>query len=133
VTLVIDASVVAAALIDSTSTGTWSRDRLADEDLAAPHLMPAEAANVLRRAELRGDVSPDLASMAYTDLPAISVELFSFEPFAARVWQLRANITPYDAWYVALAETLEASLVTLDHRLAGANGPTCRFSTPPLP
>jgi predicted nucleic acid-binding protein len=94
--------------------------------------MPAEAANVLRRAEIRGDVSPDIASIAYADLLAVSVELFSFEPFAARVWQLRANLTPYDAWYVALAETLNTRLATLDRRLSSATGPTCELETPPL-
>ena len=131
-TLVVDASVMAAALIDATSSGRWARGRLADDDLAAPHLMPAEAANVLRRAELRGDVSPDVAAIAYTDLLALSVELFSFEPFATRVWQLRANITPYDAWHVALAETLNTRFATMDRRLTSATGPTCQFETPPL-
>jgi predicted nucleic acid-binding protein len=94
--------------------------------------MPAEATSVLRRAELLGDVSPDVASIAYADLLSVSVELFSFEPFAARVWQLRANLTPYDAWYVALAETLNTRLATLDRRLSSATGPTCEFETPPL-
>jgi predicted nucleic acid-binding protein len=132
VTLVVDASVVAAALVDTGAVGRWAEDRLAGDDLAAPHLMPAEAANVLRRAEIRGDVSPDVASIAYADLLSVSVELFSFEPFAARVWQLRANLTPYDAWYVTLAETLNTRLATLDRRLSSAIGPTCEFETPPL-
>lgn len=123
---------MAAALVDTGPVGRWAEGRLADDDLAAPHLMPAEAANVLRRAEIRGDVSPDIASIAYADLLAVSVELFSFEPFAARVWQLRANLTPYDAWYVALAETLNTRLATLDRRLSSATGPTCELETPPL-
>ncbi|MGH8951630.1 MAG: type II toxin-antitoxin system VapC family toxin [Acidimicrobiia bacterium] len=130
-TLVVDASVVVAALVDTGSVGLWAEDRLADDALAAPHLMPAEAANVLRRAEHRREISADTAAVAYADLGEISVELFSFEPFAERVWQLRANVTPYDAWYVALAETLDTHFATLDHRLAAAAGPTCTFETPP--
>lgn len=130
-TLVVDASVVASALVDTGPVGRWAEDRLAGDRLAAPHLMPAEAANVLRRAELRDEVSVDVAAIAYADLFDLSVELFAFEPFAGRVWQLRDNITPYDAWYVALAEYLDSSLVTLDRRLAAAAGPTCEFDTPP--
>ena len=130
-TLVVDASVVAAALVDTGPVGRWAEGRLADDRLAAPHLMPAEAANVLRRTEQRGEVTSDVAAMAYVDLIDLSVELFGFEPYADRVWQLRDNITIYDAWYVALAEYLDCSLVTLDRRLSTATGPTCTFITPP--
>jgi predicted nucleic acid-binding protein len=58
------------------------------------------------------------------------LELFSFEPFAERVWVLRHNVTSYDAWYVALAEVLRLPLATLDERLVKAKGPTCNFLTP---
>jgi predicted nucleic acid-binding protein len=129
-TLVLDASVVVAALIDSGPEGTWAEELLASDDLAAPHLMPVEAANILRLAALAGDVSQDSASMAHADLLALPVELFPYEPFAPRVWQLRAGVTAYDAWYVALAEELGVALATLDLRLARAPGPRCRFVTP---
>jgi len=131
VTAVVDASVVVAALVDSGSLGHWAEERLAGDRLAAPHLMPVEAANVLRRAELSGDLSADVAALAYADLLDLSVDLFTFEPFAGRVWQLRASITAYDAWYVALAEALDTNLATLDRRLAATAGPTCGFDTPP--
>jgi predicted nucleic acid-binding protein len=81
-------------------------------------------------AALAGDVSQDSASMAHADLLALPVELFPYEPFAPRVWQLRAGITAYDAWYIALAEELGVALATLDLRLSRAPGPRCRFVTP---
>ncbi len=129
-TLVADASVVAAALVDSGPDGTWAERILESDDLAAPHLMPAEVANILRRAFLAGEISDDTASLAYADLLALDVELFPYEPFAERVWDLRANVTAYDAWYVAVAETLGARLATLDTRLSRASGPRCRFAIP---
>jgi predicted nucleic acid-binding protein len=65
------------------------------------------------------------------DLQRLSVELFPYGPLAERIWELRANVTPYDAWYVALSEELGVPLLTLDGRLARAPGPTCRFELPP--
>jgi len=129
VTLVIDASVVVAALIDNGPEGTWAEQMLSSDDLAAPHLMPVEAANILRLAARAGDISQDSASLAHGDLMALPVELFPYEPFASRVWELRMNVTAYDAWYVALAETLDSGLATLDRRLTLASGPRCEFRT----
>ena len=93
--------------------------------------MPAEAANILCRAAATGDISADVASMAHADLLDLRVELFPYAPFAARVWELRDNVAFYDAWYVALAESLGSSVATLDLRLARATGPRCSFETPP--
>jgi len=129
VTLVVDASVVVAALIDNGPEGTWAEQMLSSDDLAAPHLMPVEAANILRLAARAGDISQDSASLAHGDLMALPVELFPYEPFAPRVWELRMNVTAYDAWYVALAETLDSGLATLDRRLTLASGPRCEFRT----
>ena len=92
--------------------------------------MPAEVTNVLRRAVRSGDLSADAAAMAQADLLALRMDLFPYEPFASRVWELRENVTAYDAWYVALAESLDASLATLDVRLSRASGARCRFRTP---
>ena len=130
-TVVVDASVVAAALLDSGPVGTWAEAVLVAGPLIAPHLMPAEVANVLRRAVLAADVSPEAAGLAYADLIELPVQLLPFEPFAARVWALRNTVTAYDAWYVALAESFGAELATLDSRLARASGPGCAFLTPP--
>ncbi len=129
-TLVADASVVAAALVDSGPDGTWAEQLLESDQLVAPHLMPAEVANILRRAARVGDISDDVASLAHADLLALRVALFPYEPFAGRVWELRANVTAYDGWYVALAETLDARLATLDLKLSRAIGPRCAFAVP---
>ncbi len=128
--MVLDASVVTAALIDNGPAGQWAEEMLVSGPIAAPQMMPAEVANVLRRAALAGRVSADAASLAHADLQALRVDLFPYWPFADRVWALRTNVTSYDAWYVALAEYLSCPLVTFDARLAGAAGPTCAFRTP---
>ena len=130
-TLVADASLVVSALVDGGAAGAWAEGLLAAEPLAAPHLMPAEAANVLRRAAARGDISPDVAALAHADLLDLRVELFPYPAFAARAWELRETITVYDAWYVALAEFLGAPVGTLDRRLARSTGPRCEFRVPP--
>ena len=130
-TLVVDASVVVAALIDSGPVGSWAEDQLAARPLAAPHLMPGEVANILRRSALSGEISADTASLAHQDLLSLPLELFAYSMCAGRVWELRANVTAYDAWYAALAETLDAALATLDVKLSRAAGPRCTFVLPP--
>jgi predicted nucleic acid-binding protein len=131
VTRVIDATALVAALVDSGADGSWAERELIDDHLAAPHLLPVEVTNILRRAVLAGEVSEDVASLAVADLLALRVELFPFEPLATRVWELRGSITSYDAWYVALAEQLEAPVVTLDRKLSRAPGLRCTFRVPP--
>lgn len=128
--LVVDASVLVAALVDRGPDGEWAGGVLTDHDLAAPHLMLVEAANILRRAALTGDITADAASLAHGDLLDLRIDLWPYAPLAERCWQLRANVTIYDGTYVALAELLDAPLATLDRRLAGAPGPRCRFTTP---
>lgn len=127
---VVDASVVVAALIDGGALGGWAETVLRSSPLAAPHLMPVEAANILRRAVLAKDVSAGAAGLAHSDLLALRVDLYPYAPFAPRVWEFRLNLTAYDSWYVSLAETLGWPLATLDVKLTGAPGPRCRFLTP---
>ena len=129
-TVVVDASTVVAALIDSGPDGQWAEQFLGAGDLAAPHLMPVEVTNILRRSALKGLVSNDVAALALADLGEIRVEFFEFAPFASRVWELRDSLTSYDAWYVALAEAVSAPVATLDDRLSRAAGPRCGFLTP---
>jgi len=129
-TLVVDSGFVVAALVDSGAVGTWADRLLGSDDLAAPHLMPIEVANILRRSMLAGQISTDTAALAHADLLRLRVELFAYEPFAQRVWELRENVTSYDGWYVALAESLNAPIATVDLRLAKATGPRCTFLTP---
>ena len=129
--LVVDSGIVVAALVDSGPAGTWADELLGRLELAAPHLMPVEAANILRRASLAGEISVDTAPMAHADLLALRLELFGYEPFARRTWELRENVTIYDGWYVALAESLGVTLATIDLKLTRAVGPRCSFLTPP--
>ena len=131
-TLVVDASMVVAGLTDSGADGRWAESLLAGEALAAPHLMLVEAANILRRAAQAGDISADVASLAHTDLLDLRVEFFPYQPCAARVWELRENVTSYDGWYIAIAELLDAPLATLDGHLANSPGPRCQFLLPPV-
>ena len=100
-TLVVDSSVVVAALVGTGGDGMWATSLLSSEPLAAPHLMPVEVTNVLRRTARAGNISDDIASLAHGDFLQLRVELFPYEPFAERVWDLRENLTAYDAWYVA--------------------------------
>jgi predicted nucleic acid-binding protein len=234
-TVVVDASVVVAALSSGGAAGGWAESVLAGEPLAAPHVLPVEAASILRRAERGGDISADAASLAYADLGRLRVEYFPYAPFAERIWELSAalpdshlqqmellqrvrsgaadaqtfrkrielqmdqlqkesdrrdnqarqalsqgredlaraalqskaslqaqlndlqaqidavdlakteattrpgaarqadpaNLSCYDAWYVALAEFLGVKLATLNARLARAPGPCCGFWLPP--
>lgn len=129
--LVCDASAVVTALLDSGAGGAWLAGRLAAAELCAPEVLPFECANVIRRHELSGLIGPRIAAQAHSDLLDLPVELFRYELLAQRVWQLRHNLTNYDAAYVALAEALDAPLVTLDRRLAQAPGIGCRVETPP--
>ncbi len=126
----VDASVVVSALADSGPVGQWSETVLRQESLAAPMVLAAEATNVLRRAEIAGQLAAPITAQSFADLMALPIQQYQFETVSTRVWELRASVTAYDAWYVALAEALEAPLATLDERLARAPGPRCRFLTP---
>jgi len=128
--MVVDASVVIAALVGTANVGEWAESLLLDGPLHAPHLLPAEVANMLRRAVQAGDVSADAAVLAHADLLDLRIQLYPYAPFAVRVWELRNHVTSYDAWYVALAEFLDMPLATLDGRLARAAGPRCQFRRP---
>jgi predicted nucleic acid-binding protein len=127
---VVDASVLVKALVDAGPDGEWAEAIVAGGPLHAPELALAETTNILRRLERAKEITTAEASAAYEDLLQLNVELFAFEPFAERVWELRHNLTSYDAWYVALAEALRLPLATLDERLAKAKGPACEFLTP---
>lgn len=129
-TRILDASVVVAALVDGGEVGRWAEEMLLGDHLAAPHIMPSEVANLLRRSVLAGEISLDAATLAHVELQIFPVDLFPYGPVASRVWELRENLTAYDAWYVALAELLDAELATLDERLARASGPACGFRLP---
>jgi len=125
--VVVDASVLAPALVDDGRDGDTARARLGDESLAAPELIDLETASVIRRLHLGGQLDGRRASLALTDLTDLPLHRAPHRPLLARCWELRQNITVYDAAYVALAELLDLVLVTADRRLANAPGLRCRI------
>jgi predicted nucleic acid-binding protein len=129
-TTVVDASVIVAWLVHGGDAGAWAERIVLGGELAAPHHLPVEVANVLRRAVLAGQVGPDAASLAHADLLDLPLTYVPYAPLAERAWELRSTVTSYDAAYVALAEELAAPVATLDRRLAAASGPRCAFLVP---
>ncbi|MHB8252738.1 MAG: type II toxin-antitoxin system VapC family toxin [Acidiferrobacter sp.] len=128
--IVVDSSAIVAALIDTGPIGDWAEDIINGQAIYAPELVHAETTNVLRRLELAKQITTPEANGAQQDLMQLKIELFPFEPFADRIWELRHTVTSYDAWYVAVAEGLGFPLATLDERLAKAAGPRCKYLTP---
>ena len=131
--VVVDSSVVIAALIDTGPDGVWAEEVIDDQLLYAPELVRVEVVNVLRRLERAEQITTAEANGAQEDLTQLEVEQFPFEPFSDRIWELRHTVTAYDAWYVAVAEELGYPLATLDRRLARTAGPKCKFLTPDSP
>jgi len=123
--IVVDASVVAVALGDDGSDGRRLRARLRGERLLAPQLMDLEVLSVWRRLVSVEAMTPRRARLAVDDLAAIPVERAPHDKLTRRCWELRHNLTAYDAAYVALAEILEITLVTADRRMANAPGLRC--------
>jgi predicted nucleic acid-binding protein len=121
--IVTDASVVLELLL-RTQAAEGIEARLFDprETLHAPHLLDVEVAQVLRRYAARGEITAARGSLTLGLLARLPVARYAHEPLLARMWALRANMTAYDAAYVALAEALGATLVTRDERLAAAPG-----------
>lgn len=128
--IVIDASAMVGALIDRGPAGEWAEELLRAE-LASPHLLPVEVANTMRRLVRAGELMEAVAALALGDLADLGVDHLPFDHVAERVWELRENLSAYDAWYVATAELLEVPMATLDRRLARSPGPRCAFLTPP--
>jgi predicted nucleic acid-binding protein len=128
--VVCDASALVALLLDSGPDGQWVSDAVSGAELLAPGLVGFEAANIIRRHDLAGLVSSDQAAQAHADLLDLPVEHWPYEVLAPRAWQLRRDLSICDAGYVALAELVDATLVTLDRRISGAPDIRCRIATP---
>ena len=119
---VLDAGVVVELLV-----GGLDPDRLGDEELVAPHLIDSEVTNVLRKLTLRRLVSDTQATLALNGFAHVILTRYPVYSLLPRMWELRHNLSAYDATYVALAETLGATaLLTTDARLAQAHGVLCR-------
>jgi len=118
-------------LVDAGPAGEWVTQQFTDVDLSAPDLAPYEVANILRRHELAAVISPDQAAQAHHDLADLPIGLWPYGALADRAWKLRHNLSIYDSAYVALAEVLGATLVTLDRRIPRAPGARCPVVAPP--
>lgn len=124
--IVVDASVLANALADDGSDGKLARARLtAGDDLVAPDLVDVETVAVLRKRWMAGDLAKNRFSAAIDDLEDLGLVRYPALPLVRRAFELRDNVTAYDAVYVALAERLDCPLITADRRLAAAPGIIC--------
>jgi predicted nucleic acid-binding protein len=123
--IVVDASFLASALIADDDVGERMRLRLDVEDIVcAPEVIDLEIASAWRRELLVGHIDEDRSRLALDDLAGLPLARMPHRPLMPRVWELRHNLTPYDASYVALAEALDTTLLTADGKLARA--PTLR-------
>jgi predicted nucleic acid-binding protein len=121
--IVLDASVVVDLLLNRPSAAHLARRlRDPDEALHAPHLIDLEVAQTLRRYQAIGELSPQRARQSLLEFAQMPIERHPHWPFLRRIWELRRNLTAYDAAYVALAEVLESPLLTCDRALASAPG-----------
>lgn len=126
--IVVDAAVIATALADDGPDGDRARAALATHELAAPELIDLEVASVYRRLSSSGRLDDRRARLALADLEALPLVRGAHAGLLARCWELRHNLTVYDAAYVALAEVLSAPLLTADARLAKAPGVRCEIT-----
>jgi predicted nucleic acid-binding protein len=123
--IVVDASVLVTALGHDGDEGRQVRERLRGKRVFAPEIVDLEVASYVRRARREGQIGPQRAVQALADLALASIARVSHTPFLSRIWELRDNLTPYDAAYVVLAETMQAPLVTADARMSRAPGIRC--------
>lgn len=121
--IVVDASALLEALL-RTPAAEAVEDRLfaPGQTLHAPHLLDVEVAQVVRRYAANGEIDGERGRAALTDLADLPVRRYPHDILLPRIWDLRNNLTAYDAAYVALAEALDAPLLTRDRRLAAASG-----------
>jgi predicted nucleic acid-binding protein len=126
--IVVDASALLEALL-STPTGATLEDRLfaPGQTLHAPHLIDVEVAQVVRRYAANRDIDAERGRQALDDLAYLPLRRYRHDLLLQRIWELRNNLTAYDAAYVALAEALDCPLLTTDRRLAAAAGHRARI------
>jgi predicted nucleic acid-binding protein len=123
--IVVDASVLAPALADDGADGDRVRLRLRGEQIVAPELVDLEVLSTLRRAVRAGRLDERRSGQALDDLAALPLRRVPHLPLLGRAWELRDNLTAYDAAYVALAESLRALLLTADAGIEKASGVRC--------
>ncbi|SNU00981.1 Predicted nucleic acid-binding protein, contains PIN domain [Ruaniaceae bacterium KH17] len=126
--MVFDASVLVDIVSDDSERGEAARRLLRDESIAAPDFVDVEVAAALRKLWLSGKISLERFQGALTMLATMPLDRYASRKLIWRAFELRGNVTPYDASYVALSESLSCALVTRDTRLAAAPGPRCEFT-----
>ena len=126
--IVIDASVIAKALVTDDDEGDQLRERLRGEQLVAPEVVDVEVMSTLRRAARAKRLDQRRSAQALADLAALPLQRVPHLPLLGRVWELRDNLSAYDACYVALAEALGAVLLTADGRIKRATGVRCQVA-----
>jgi predicted nucleic acid-binding protein len=124
--IVVDASAVLEVLLQTRAAQGIAARLFAADSLHAPHLLDVEVAQVLRRYEARNELSAARGVEALADLAAFPLTRYPHDVLLPRIWELRANLTAYDAAYIALAEALRATVITRDERLAAAPGHRAR-------
>jgi predicted nucleic acid-binding protein len=123
--IVLDAPVVANVVGDDGADGDRARAALTGQDVCVPDLVDVEVVSVLRRRWLAKTMTARRFAAAIDDLTALLADRYPVLPFMPRAYELRANVSSYDATYAALAEQLGCTLLTADARLAAATGPRC--------
>lgn len=127
---VIDATVLIAALLDSGPNGQWAEAIVSEGALHAPEVLPMEATALLSALERSHEITASEANAAYEDLMQLDLQLYSFEPLAERIWELRHTAGTCDAWHIALAEALGLPLATLNVPISKTQGLSCHFRLP---
>ncbi len=125
--IAVDANALVALLVDDGTLGSAGRSLYIEHDLAAPDLLPYEVISVLRKLSQRGTVTERVAEQALRDLSLVRLSAVSYSEIAQRIWELRDNLSAYDAAYVAVAELLDIPLLTFDNRIRRSPGPSCEF------
>jgi predicted nucleic acid-binding protein len=125
--IVTDAGVLAAVFVDDGLSGQTARARLRNEDVAAPELADLEVTSALRGLLRAGKIDRRRGAAALADLGRLPIRRAPHGKLLKRWWELRDNLSVYDASYVALAEMLDATLLTTDVRLSRALRVRCRL------
>lgn len=128
--IIVDASCLSEVLVNGPLAESVRARLLGDDEQAAPHVIDVEVFGVVRRLRMSDVIDETTAALALDDLRSWPGERFAHDALLERAWELRANVRGWDAMYVALAEALDAPLLTLDGRLARAAGPRCLIEVP---
>jgi predicted nucleic acid-binding protein len=130
--IVLDTSAMVEFLVGADPVAERIRIMVAGEQLAAPHAIDLECASTLRGLVKGNKLPPGEGGRALELLSRMNVKRYGHTPLLPRIWQLRHNMWPYDAAYVALAEALGVDLVTLDKKIGGVPGLNCTIRRPEL-